>query len=253
MNELGRLYQKLRADKGYTQEQLAKILGVRPSTISACELKGQLSVDMLNRYADHFKVSTDFLLGRTTTQHPHQTVRAICKKLGITEEAAVVLIDTKKRKKAIQAKERAAKYLQNLPSDADNEEASAEYDNLRHPTQEIEHRDNARAMFLSALITDENFQMMCEAFQAGYRKAWWSHMLQHPDEYTKAGGEMYGQIPEAEINRIAAEEAVQAKALYYDCTQYFMSFLNSAIPEPESPAKKKQSRRKAHAEEENQT
>lgn len=140
---LGRLYKKIREDAGYTQEQLAKIFGVRATTISACELKGQLSVDMLNRYADHFKVSTDFLLGRTSIRTPHQTARAICKSLGIKEEAVVILLNAQKKKKRQQA------------------------ENEKGTSQLSSGSENIYSEFLSSLITDKNFANLCNSFRNG--------------------------------------------------------------------------------------
>lgn len=142
---LGLLYKKIRSEAGYTQEQLAKILGVRPSTISACELKGQLSIEMLNRYADHFKVSTDFLLGRTAIRHPHQTVRAICKALGIREEAVAFLVNEEKKKKGNKLK------TKNQSSELSSCSA------------------NTYSEFLSFLITDQNFVGLCNSFNTGVR------------------------------------------------------------------------------------
>jgi transcriptional regulator with XRE-family HTH domain len=60
----------LRKEKKITQEQLAVILGVERSSIgkyeSAPEGKEAIpSVDVLNRIADYFDVSIDYLLGRT--------------------------------------------------------------------------------------------------------------------------------------------------------------------------------------------
>ncbi|MCI6377076.1 MAG: helix-turn-helix domain-containing protein [Clostridiales bacterium] len=250
--KLGQIYEKLRKKHNLSQAELARKFGVSAACISKCEKTGKLSADMLNNYAVEFGVSTDYLLGRTIVQRPNQKIETICRSLGITEEAAAVLLDEDKRKNRVYAKEKVAALLKKKPADVDIEKDSVEYYDITYDIWEMDHRENARAMFLSALITDENFQALCEAYYSGYRKARWSHMLQHPDEYTEAGGRMDGQISEAETNRIAVEEAVQAKALYYDFVQYFLSFLNSAIPEPESPVKKKQSRRKAHAQKENQ-
>lgn len=250
--KLGQTYEKLRKKHNLSQAELARKFGVSAACISKCEKTGHLSADMLNNYAIEFNVSSDYLLGRTVAQRPNQKIETICRSLGITEEAAAVLLDKDKRKKRAHAKEKAA-FLKKKSSDVDIEkDSSVEYDDIMYDVWEMNHRENARAMFLSALITDENFQALCEAYHAGYKKAWWSHMLQHPEEFKDAGGKMYGQIPEAEKNRIAAEEAVQAKALYYDCMQNFMLFLNSAIPEPQPTTKKKQNRRKAHAEQEEQ-
>lgn len=51
---------------GLTQEELGHLLGKQKSFISRMELYGQhLSVPILDRLADIFECSTDYLLGRT--------------------------------------------------------------------------------------------------------------------------------------------------------------------------------------------
>lgn len=64
--EMGKIVAKLRAEKNLTQKQLAILLNVSGSTISNYE-NGVHSPDplMLNKLADFFGVSVDYLLGRT--------------------------------------------------------------------------------------------------------------------------------------------------------------------------------------------
>lgn len=55
-----------RKSLGLTQEELGQLLGKNKSFISRMELYGQhLSVPILDRLADIFECSTDYLLGRT--------------------------------------------------------------------------------------------------------------------------------------------------------------------------------------------
>jgi len=57
---------QLRKEKDISQEVLAKILQVSPSTIGMYEQGRRIpDTDKLNRIADYFNVSTDYLLGRT--------------------------------------------------------------------------------------------------------------------------------------------------------------------------------------------
>lgn len=58
---------ELRAKHGITQEQLAAIIGVERSSIGKYEGKQSVvpSVEILNKIADYFDVSIDYLLGRT--------------------------------------------------------------------------------------------------------------------------------------------------------------------------------------------
>lgn len=55
---------QLRIEKGQSQVQLAKALGVTKQCVSNWENNNILpSIDMLLKIADYFSVSTDFLLG----------------------------------------------------------------------------------------------------------------------------------------------------------------------------------------------
>ena len=59
---------RLRQSMHLSQEQLARLLGVDRSTISSYESNvRQPPLDTLSRIADVFGVSTDYLLGRTST------------------------------------------------------------------------------------------------------------------------------------------------------------------------------------------
>ncbi|EHQ90966.1 helix-turn-helix domain-containing protein [Desulfosporosinus youngiae] len=63
---LGKRLQQLRNKFGLTQEELAKILCMSRSTYAQYEVdRRKPDYDTLQRIADYFKVSTDFLLGRT--------------------------------------------------------------------------------------------------------------------------------------------------------------------------------------------
>lgn len=62
----------LRVDGGYTQRQIADILGISQNTYSQYEI-GVLNypVDALVKLADFYGVSIDYLLGRTDTKTPY--------------------------------------------------------------------------------------------------------------------------------------------------------------------------------------
>ena len=57
---------KLRLDNGYTQKQIAEMLGVSQNTYSQYEI-GVLNypVDVIIKMADFYGTTTDYLLGRT--------------------------------------------------------------------------------------------------------------------------------------------------------------------------------------------
>ncbi len=59
---------QLRRARGLNQVELAKKLSVTKQTVSNWENDNiQPSIEMLERIADFFNVSTDYLLGRTST------------------------------------------------------------------------------------------------------------------------------------------------------------------------------------------
>lgn len=62
----------LRIDRGYTQKQIADVLGISQNTYSQYEI-GVLNypVDAINKLADFYGVSTDYLFGRTTLKEPY--------------------------------------------------------------------------------------------------------------------------------------------------------------------------------------
>ena len=57
----------LRNEKGFSQEQLAKVLHISKSTVAMWETGQRLpSVEKYEEIADYFNVDIDFLYGRTT-------------------------------------------------------------------------------------------------------------------------------------------------------------------------------------------
>lgn len=62
----------IRIDKGYTQTQIAEVLGISQNTYSQYEI-GILNypVDAVVKLADFYGVSTDYLLGRTSRKEPY--------------------------------------------------------------------------------------------------------------------------------------------------------------------------------------
>lgn len=62
----------IRIDKGYTQTQIAEVLGISQNTYSQYEI-GILNypVDTVVKLADFYGVSTDYLLGRTSRKEPY--------------------------------------------------------------------------------------------------------------------------------------------------------------------------------------
>ena len=66
---------QLRIEKGITQEQLGQVLNVQKSAISKYELgRTQPSTDILEKLADYFEVSIDYLLGKTNFRNHIETI-----------------------------------------------------------------------------------------------------------------------------------------------------------------------------------
>lgn len=98
MSTIGERCKRLRKVKGITQEEMAKIFDVAPTTISTCEITGRFSVDMLIKYANYFDVSTDYLLGRTRVKSQDHKIQFICDKTGLGEKAVSILLAKQKHK-----------------------------------------------------------------------------------------------------------------------------------------------------------
>ena len=82
----------LRMEKQLTQVELAKILGKSKQMISFYESGDKFpSVEMLEKYADFFGVTTDYLLGRTDCRSPNISIRGICDYLGLSEASVMQL------------------------------------------------------------------------------------------------------------------------------------------------------------------
>lgn len=72
---LGIRLRHLRDEKGLTQRYLADAINVSQSTIALYEGgKRDPDPDTLDKLAQYFHVSTDFLLGRTSTRAPAETM-----------------------------------------------------------------------------------------------------------------------------------------------------------------------------------
>ena len=86
--ELADLYAGLREEKVISQSKLAKELSVDYRTISQYE-NGErpLSIKTLEKYADYFGVSTDYLLGRIEVRLPNPDMQSLHLVTGLTDNA----------------------------------------------------------------------------------------------------------------------------------------------------------------------
>lgn len=63
---VGKIIRVLRLEKGITQNELSNYLGLTPKMVSFYELGERFPpYDIINKLADYFNVSTDYLLGRS--------------------------------------------------------------------------------------------------------------------------------------------------------------------------------------------
>ena len=83
---------KLLDRKGETQGKLADYLGVKRQTIGYWkDGKTSPDVDSINKMADYYKVSTDYLLGRSEIESPDIDIPEIHNKIGLSENAIKLL------------------------------------------------------------------------------------------------------------------------------------------------------------------
>ena len=77
---------------GETQEKLANAIGAKRQSIG--QWKDGITtpdINALNKIADYYKVSTDYLLGRIKVKSPETTNMAIHEKTGLSDEAINIL------------------------------------------------------------------------------------------------------------------------------------------------------------------
>lgn len=110
MNILALRIKELRKANGMSQKELADILGMKRENISNYErgIITNISSEVLDKLADQFNVSVDYLLGRTDT--PSDT--------GVEKEYADLLMMFRKGEQAVgeEKKEQYKKQVKNLMS-----------------------------------------------------------------------------------------------------------------------------------------
>ncbi len=81
-------YTDLRIEKGLSQTELAAALSCNKQYISKFEDGSRsLSLSMLEKYADFFSVSTDYLLGRTDVKSNNSDIQSVCEYTGLSDKA----------------------------------------------------------------------------------------------------------------------------------------------------------------------
>jgi transcriptional regulator with XRE-family HTH domain len=87
-------YTDLRVEKGLSQTELAKAFDCNKQYISKVESgERSLSSKLLEKYADFFGVSTDYLLGRTDIKTTDTQLKDVCEYLKISEAAVNSVLD----------------------------------------------------------------------------------------------------------------------------------------------------------------
>ncbi|MCX7747318.1 MAG: helix-turn-helix domain-containing protein [Clostridia bacterium] len=72
------IIKKLRVEKDLTQDELAKVLNVKRSTVSGYESgRNEPSYEILQKLSDYFDVTVDFLLGKTEVKKAETGKNAI--------------------------------------------------------------------------------------------------------------------------------------------------------------------------------
>lgn len=93
----------LREEKGETQQELADAIGITRQSLSRYELAMRtVNVDVLAALAQHFGVSSDYLLGLSDVKSTEQDVQTTCEVTGLSEEAVIYLQETQMKKKSKQ-------------------------------------------------------------------------------------------------------------------------------------------------------
>lgn len=86
----------LRKERGITQQQLADGVGISKGGLSYYENAGRTpDISILERFADYFEVTTDYLLGRTNVQTQKAKLQAVCNYTGLSDKAVNLLSDLK--------------------------------------------------------------------------------------------------------------------------------------------------------------
>lgn len=86
----------LRKERGITQQQLADGVGISKGGLSYYENAGRTpDISILERFADYFGVTTDYLLGRTNAQTPKAKLQAVCNHTGLSDKTVNLLSDLK--------------------------------------------------------------------------------------------------------------------------------------------------------------
>lgn len=82
----------LREEENKTQQELADEIGITRQSLSLYEkAERTINIELLARIADYFKVSTDYLMGRTDIKSMDNDIKTACKVTGLSEETIKII------------------------------------------------------------------------------------------------------------------------------------------------------------------
>lgn len=91
----------LRKERGITQQQLADGVGISKGGLSYYENAGRTpDISILERFADYFGVTTDYLLGRTNAQTQKAKLQAVCNYTGLSDKSVNLFTELKENSPA---------------------------------------------------------------------------------------------------------------------------------------------------------
>ena len=91
----------LRRERGITQQELADAIGISKGGLCYYENTNRApDITVLEKFADYFKVSADYLLGRTNAQTQKAKLQAVCNHTGLSDKSVNLLSDLKENSPA---------------------------------------------------------------------------------------------------------------------------------------------------------
>lgn len=88
MDKVSKRIVELREAKGETQQELADAIGITRQSLSRYEIATRtINVDVLGALAQHFNVTTDYLLGLSDIKSTEQDMKIACEVTGLSEKA----------------------------------------------------------------------------------------------------------------------------------------------------------------------
>lgn len=94
----GTRLKELREERGVSQRELAKTIGISKGAVYYYESGRTPDIVTLEKIADYFSVSTDYLLGRGNARTQEPKLKSVCDKVGLSDKSALTLQQLKKEK-----------------------------------------------------------------------------------------------------------------------------------------------------------